>query len=117
MNPAASAIKNYGKIGHRETDRFDHKQGASAWLERRERELDRRGVLKREKAPDPIFATVIDRYLTMGRGSPRKRGHVVPISKKGSRRHHLSKPPYVPVQRKHRPPDAGIGQLGKVGRA
>ena len=41
---------------------FDRKQAASAWLEKREKELAKPGALKRLAAPDPALAAVIDRY-------------------------------------------------------
>ena len=59
---AQTLIKRCGKIVHRESRTFDRKQAASAWLEKREKELAKPGALEHEKAPDPILAEVIDRY-------------------------------------------------------
>jgi integrase len=55
-------IKRAGKIVHREGRTFDRKQAASAWLEKREKELAKPGALERLAAPDPALAAVIDRY-------------------------------------------------------
>jgi integrase len=55
-------IKREGKIVHREGRTFDRKQAASAWLEKREKELAKPGALERLEAPDPILAAAIDRY-------------------------------------------------------
>ena len=53
--------KQDGKIVYRETQTFDRKQAAKAWLDRRETELREPGVvLTRE---DPPLRDVIDRYL------------------------------------------------------
>jgi hypothetical protein len=41
---------------------FDRKQAASAWLEKREKDLAKPGALERLAAPDPTLAAVIDRY-------------------------------------------------------
>lgn len=56
-------IKRAGKIAHRENRTFDRRQAASAWLERREKELAKPGALKRLEIPDPVLAEVIDRYI------------------------------------------------------
>ena len=55
-------LKRGGEIAHRETRTFDRKQAASAWLEKREKELAKPGALELEKTPDPTLAAVIDRY-------------------------------------------------------
>lgn len=55
-------IKRAGKIVHRENRTFDRRQAASAWLEKREKELAKPGALERLEAPDPTLAVVIDRY-------------------------------------------------------
>jgi integrase len=57
-------IKRAGKVIHREGRTFDRKQAASAWLEKREKELAKPGALDRLQAPDPTLAAVIDRYTT-----------------------------------------------------
>jgi len=46
----------------RENRTFDRQQAASAWLEKREKELARPGALERLEAPDPTLTIVIDRY-------------------------------------------------------
>src|SRR5882757_6433013 len=55
-------IKRTGKIVHRENRTFDRQQAASAWLEKREKELAKPGALERLETPDPTLTTVIDRY-------------------------------------------------------
>jgi hypothetical protein len=55
-------IKRSGKVIHREVRTFDRKQAASAWLEKREKELAKPGALDRLQAPDPTLAAVINRY-------------------------------------------------------
>ena len=55
-------IKRAGKIVHRENRTFDRRQAASAWLEKREKELAKPGALERLEAPDPTLSAVIDRY-------------------------------------------------------
>jgi len=54
-------IKKGGKIVHRETQTFDRKQAANAWMVKREAELKRPGGLDRKE--DPILALAIDRYI------------------------------------------------------
>jgi len=46
-------IKRDGAIVHRESRTFDRKQAATAWLEKREKELAKPGVIDRLQAPDP----------------------------------------------------------------
>jgi hypothetical protein len=41
---------------------FDRQQAASAWLEKREKELAKPSALERLEAPDPTLSIVIDRY-------------------------------------------------------
>ena len=55
-------IKRGGRIAHRENRTFDRRQAASAWLEKREKELAKPGALERLEAPDPTLSAVIDRY-------------------------------------------------------
>ena len=55
-------IKRAGRIVHRESRTFDRRQAASAWLEKREKELAKPGALERLEAPDPTLSAVIDRY-------------------------------------------------------
>jgi hypothetical protein len=52
-------IKRKGLIAHRESQTFDRKQAAKAWLARRETEAQP-GAL--EKGEDPKLTEVIDRY-------------------------------------------------------
>lgn len=54
-------IKQNGVIAHRESDTFDSRQTAYAWLEKRESELKGPGGL--ERIEDPTFAEVISRYV------------------------------------------------------
>jgi hypothetical protein len=55
--------KKGGKIVHRETQAFDRKQAAAAWLKRRETELSEPGAIDRAKVPDDTLANAIDRYI------------------------------------------------------
>jgi len=54
--------KKKGKFIHRETETFDRRQAASAWLKRRETELAEPGAIDRAKMPEKSLATAIDRY-------------------------------------------------------
>src|SRR3974390_114311 len=55
-------IQRAGQSIHGGGRTFDRKQAASAWLEKREKELAKPGALDRLQAPDPTLAAVIDRY-------------------------------------------------------
>ncbi len=57
---AQIVIKQNGVIVRREAQTFDRRQAASAWAERREKELKSPGGLT--KRDDPLFVAVIDRY-------------------------------------------------------
>lgn len=46
-----------------ETQTFDRKQAAAAWLKKRERELSQPGALETAGQQDPTLAEVIDRYI------------------------------------------------------
>jgi hypothetical protein len=54
-------LKQKGKIIHRESQTFDRKQAAKAWLSRRETELSEPGALNQKN--DVKLAEVIDRYV------------------------------------------------------
>lgn len=54
-------IKRGGVIIHTESQTFDRRQAASAWLERREKELAKPGGLDRKN--DPKLGDVIDNYI------------------------------------------------------
>lgn len=56
-------LKRDKKIIHQESQTFDRKPAASAWLKKRETELAQPGALEALKAPDPTLAKVIDQYL------------------------------------------------------
>lgn len=56
-------IKRDGVIVHQETETFDRKPAAKAWLKKRESELAEMGSLPAQVAPDPIFRDVITKYL------------------------------------------------------
>lgn len=53
--------KSNGQIVYRESQTFDRKQAAKAWLARRETELGRPGGMR--QVPDPKLSEVIDRYI------------------------------------------------------
>jgi hypothetical protein len=55
-------LKKDGKVIHTETETFDRKPAAQAWLNKREAELALPGALV--KAADPPLKEVIDRYNT-----------------------------------------------------
>ena len=52
-----------GKFVVRETQTFDRKQAAEAWIKRRETELAQPGALEALQQPDPSLAQVIDQYI------------------------------------------------------
>lgn len=56
-------LKRGGAVVYRETKTFDRRQAASAWLEKRERELERPGALERVRVEDPTLGLVLDRYI------------------------------------------------------
>lgn len=59
--------KQNGRIVHRETQTFDRKQAAEAWLKRRETQLSEPGAIERAKAPERSLAEAIDRYIKESR--------------------------------------------------
>ncbi len=56
-------IKRNGEIVHTESQTFERKPAASAWLKKRETELSEPGAIEALKSPDPTLAKVIDQYL------------------------------------------------------
>ncbi len=58
---AQIVIKKGGAIVHRESETFDRKPAANAWIVKREAELKRPGELEHKE--DPPLAAVIDRYI------------------------------------------------------
>ena len=58
---AQITIKKAGVIVHRESETFDRKPAANAWIVKREAELKRPGGL--EQKEDPALSAVIDRYI------------------------------------------------------
>jgi integrase len=58
---AQIVLKREGRIVHRETQTFDRKQAAAAWMKRRETELAEPGALDRRE--DPTLAVAIERYI------------------------------------------------------
>ncbi|TIN81733.1 MAG: site-specific integrase, partial [Mesorhizobium sp.] len=52
-------LKRNGKIAHRESKTFDRRPAASAWIERREKELSKPGALDIVKVDDPPLKDVI----------------------------------------------------------
>jgi integrase len=55
-------LKRDGKVVHQESQTFDRRQAANAWMERREEELRKPGAHGRKPA-NPKLADVIDRYV------------------------------------------------------
>lgn len=62
---AKIVLKREGEIVHRETETFERRAAAAAWISRREDELAKPGALDRAKADknDPPLSAVIDRYI------------------------------------------------------
>ena len=58
---AQIVIKKGGAIVHRESQSFDRRQAADAWIVKREDELKRPGGLERKE--NPPLSAVIDRYI------------------------------------------------------
>ncbi|MHB0785551.1 site-specific integrase [Bradyrhizobium sp. 5.13L] len=58
-------VKREGKVIHRETETFDRRPAAAAWIARRENELSKPGAIERAKLAtnDPPLSVVIDRYI------------------------------------------------------
>ncbi|MFZ5692482.1 MAG: tyrosine-type recombinase/integrase [Pseudomonadota bacterium] len=58
-------LKRDGKVIHRETQTFDRRPAAAAWISRREDELSKPGAIERAKqaSNDPTLADVIDGYI------------------------------------------------------
>lgn len=58
-------LKKDGKVIHRETETFDRRPAAAAWIARREDELAKPGAIERAKASpnDPALHVAIDRYI------------------------------------------------------
>ncbi|MGX1353338.1 integrase [Bradyrhizobium elkanii] len=61
---AKIVLKRGGEIVHRETQTFDRRPAAAAWMARREEELAKPGAIERAKAVenDPALSDVIDQY-------------------------------------------------------
>ncbi|HET8919788.1 MAG TPA: site-specific integrase [Xanthobacteraceae bacterium] len=62
---AQITIKKAGVIVHRESETFDRKPAANAWIVKREAELKRPGGLDHKE--DPALSSVIDRYIAESR--------------------------------------------------
>lgn len=56
-------IKRDGIIVHQESETFDRKLAAKAWLKKRESDLAEMGSWPLRAPPDPIFRDVITKYL------------------------------------------------------
>jgi integrase len=69
-------MKREGTL-HRETKTFDRRAAATAWIEKRERELSQPGGIARAKAADPTLAMAIDRYTTDQRHIGRTKAQVL----------------------------------------
>lgn len=64
---AQIVIKKGGLIAHRESETFDRKQAANAWVVKREAELKAPGGLDRKE--NPTLSAVIDRYIVESRSA------------------------------------------------
>ncbi|RVD34165.1 site-specific integrase [Mesorhizobium sp. M4A.F.Ca.ET.020.02.1.1] len=56
-------LKQKGKVAHRESKTFDRRPAASAWIDKREKELAQPGALDRVKVDDPPLKDVIATYI------------------------------------------------------
>jgi integrase len=56
-------LKNDGKVVHRETQTFDRKPAAAAWISKREEELRQPGAIERANADHVTLADAIDKYV------------------------------------------------------
>lgn len=56
-------IKRAGAVVHSETETFDRKAAAQAWIKKRETELAEPGAIQSAASPEPTLAHVIGRYL------------------------------------------------------
>jgi hypothetical protein len=58
-------LKREGRVAHQESQVFDRRQAAAAWIERREAELRKPGAVlgNAHGSTDPKLAEVIDRYI------------------------------------------------------
>lgn len=63
---ARIVVQRAGQV-HRETKTFDRRAAASAWIKKRERELEDPAALERAKIEDPTLGQVIDRYIEESR--------------------------------------------------
>lgn len=62
---AQISINRDGKRAHSESRTFDRRPAATAWLTKREKELEKTGALGLKQAEsDPTLGKVIDRYIT-----------------------------------------------------
>ncbi|WP_200906155.1 hypothetical protein, partial [Komagataeibacter europaeus] len=64
---SARIVVQRAGVVHRETQTFDRRAAATAWIKRRERELSEPGALDRKKADDPTLGEAIDRYIRESR--------------------------------------------------
>lgn len=60
---AKIVIRREGKVVHRETETFDRRAVAAAWIARRESELAEPGALDRREGNDATLADAIDKYV------------------------------------------------------
>ena len=56
-------IKENGKIIHSESKTFDRQQAASAWIKKRETELNDPAVIAQLNRPDPALGKAIEQYI------------------------------------------------------
>lgn len=56
-------VMREGKTVHKETQTFDRKQAAQAWIKRRETELSEPGALEATINPEPTLQAIIKRYI------------------------------------------------------
>lgn len=55
-------LKRKGKVVHRETQTFDRRAAANAWIGKREEELSKPGEIERAKTPSMTLAQAIKKY-------------------------------------------------------
>lgn len=56
-------LKQKGKVVHRETETFDRRPAANAWIVKREEELSKPGAIERANTPVSTLGQVIKKYL------------------------------------------------------
>jgi integrase len=67
MGYSARIVVQRAGVVHRETQTFDRRAAATAWIKRREHELSEPGGIPQAKITDPTLGEAIDRYVAESR--------------------------------------------------